>query len=108
MEPNEGAQDGNEDGNGHGAGTGTGTGVETRGRTQDGNGDGSGDDNETSSGDRDEDEDGNGNRNEGRIEEGGGEAIKRKKTYKSCRYPVGNGGDLDGRRRKTREERLVQ
>ena len=100
---NEEAQDGNEDGSGDGAGTGTG--AETRGRTQDGNGDGSGDGNESSSGDGKGDEDGNGNRNEDRIGEGGRETKKRKKTHKSCRHHVENGGDLSGKSKARRNER---
>ena len=84
-----------QDGNGHGSGGGTEpkTGVETRGRTKDGNGDGSGD----GSGDGDGNEDG--------IGEGGGEVKKRKNPHthktKSCRYDVGNGGDLSGKIKKT-------
>ena len=101
VEVNEGTQDGNGDGSRDGArtGTGMGTGVETRGRTQDGNGDGSGDGNESSSGDGNGGEDGNGDGNEDGIGEGGGEAKKRKKPRKSCRRDVGNGGDLDRKRK---------
>ena len=73
-------------------------GVETLGRTQDGNVDGSGDGNESSSRD--------GNGNEDRIGEGGGEAKKRKKPHNSCRRHVGNGGDLDGKRKNHRKERV--
>ena len=40
------------------------------------------------------------------IGEGGGEAKKRKKSYKSCRRDVGNGGDLGGKRNKRRQERV--
>ena len=101
MEVNEGAQDGNGDGSGDGAGTGTGTRVETRRRTPDGNGDGS----EDSSGDGDGDED-NGNGNEDRIVEGGREAKKRKKPQNNCRRHVGNGGDLGGKRKKCKKERV--
>ena len=49
--------------------------------------------------------DGNGNWNEDRVGEGGGEAKKRKNPHKSCRRDVGNGGDLDGKRKKRRKER---
>ena len=88
-------------------GTGTGTGVETRRQTPGGNGDGNGDGSEDSSGDGDgnEDED-NGNRNEDKIGEGGREAKKRKKPQKSCRRHVGNGGDLGGKRKICRKERV--
>ena len=75
-----------------------GTGLETRGRTQDGNGDGSGDGNESSS------EDGNGN--EDRIGEGGEETKKSKKQHRSCRRHVGNEGDLSGKGKKRRKERV--
>ena len=61
VEANEEVKDGNGDGCVDGARTGTE--VETRGRTQDGNGDG----------------------NEDGIQEGGGEAKKRKKLHKNCR-----------------------
>ena len=105
VEANEGAQHGNGDESGDGAGTGTGTGMETRGRAQDGNGDGSGDGNESSSGDGNGDENANGNGNEDRIGEGGGEVKKLNKPHKSCRRHVGNGGDLDGKRKKRRKER---
>ena len=71
--------------------------METRGRIQDENGDGSGD------GNGDED---NGNGNEDRIGEGGREAKKRKKPHKSCRRHVGNGGDLGGKRKIRRKERV--
>ena len=65
VEVNEGTKYGNGNGSKDGAGTGTGTrtGVETRGRSRDGNGVG----------------------NEGGIEEGGGEAKRRKKPHKNCR-----------------------
>ena len=92
-------------GTGAGAGAGTGTGVETRRRTPDGNGDGNGDGSEDSSGDGDRDED-NGNGNEDRIGEGGRETKKRKKPQNSCRRHVGNGGDLGGKRKKCRKERV--
>ena len=88
---NEGAQDG--------SGDGAGTGVETRRRTHDGNGDGDGSAN--SSGDGDED-----NENEDRIGEDGREAKQRKKPQNSCRRHVGNGGDLGGKRKKCRKERV--
>ena len=104
VEANGGAQNGNGDGSGDG--TGTGTRVETRGGIQDGNGDGSGDGNESNSGDGNGDDD-NGNRNEDRIAEGGREAKKRKKPHKSCsRRHVGNGADLDRKRKKCRKERV--
>ena len=105
VEVNEGVQDENGDGSGDEAETGTGTGVETRRRTPDGNGDGNGDGSEDSNGDGNGDED-NGNGNEDRIGEGGREAKKRKKPPKSCRRHVGNGGDLDGKRKKCRKERV--
>ena len=85
---NEGAQDGKGDG----------TGVETCRRTQDGIGDGNGDGSEDSSGDGNVD----------RIGEGGREAKKRKKPQTSCRRHVGNGGDLGGKSKKCRKERLVE
>ena len=106
VEVNKGSQYGNEDGSGDGAGTGSGTGVETRGLTQDGNGDGSGDGNESSSGDGDGDEDENRGRNENGIGESGREANKRKKPHKSCRRHMRNGGDLGGKRKKRRQERV--
>ena len=106
VEANKGTQDGNGDGTGEGAGTGTGTGVETRGQTKDGNGYGSGDGNESSSGDGEGAEDGNGNSKEDRIEEGIGEAKKRKKPHKNCRRHVGNGGDLGEKRKNRRKERV--
>ena len=80
--------------------------MEARGRTQDRNGQGSGDGKESSSGDGNGDEDGNGDGNEGGIEEGGGEAKKRNKPYKSCKHDVENGGDLGGKRKKRRQERV--
>ena len=49
-------------------------------------------------------EDGSGD--EDRIGEGGIEAKKRKKPYKSCRRHVGNGGDLGVKRKKRRKERI--
>ena len=63
--------------------------METRRRTPDGNGDG--------------DED---NGNEDRIGEGGREAKKRKKPQNSCRRHAGNGGDLGGKRKKCRKEKV--
>ena len=102
VEVNEGARDGNGDGSGDGAGTGTG--VETRRRTPDGNGDGNGDGSEDSREDGNGVED-NGNGNEDRIGEGGSEAKKRKKPQNSCRRHVGNGGDLDGNRKKCRKRK---
>ena len=98
VEVNEGAQDGDGDGSGDVAGTGTGTGVETPGRTQDGNRHGNRDGSEDSSGD--------GNGDEDRIGEGGREARQRKKPQNSCRRHVGNGGDLVGKRKKCRKERV--
>ena len=38
---------------------------------------------------------------------GGREAKKRKKPHKSCRRHVGNGGDLGGKRKTRRKERVV-
>ena len=103
VEVNEGAQDGNGDGSGDGAGTGTG--VETRRRTPDGNGDGNGDRSEDSSRDGNRDEN-NGNGNEDKIREGRREAKKPNKLQKSCRRHVGNGGDLGGKRKKCKKERV--
>ena len=103
VEANEGAQDGNGDGSGDGAGTGTGTGVGTRSRRPDGNGDGNGDGSEDCSGDGNGDDD---NENENRIGEGGREAKKRKKPQNSCRRRAGNGGDMGGKRKKCRKERV--
>ena len=80
-----------------------GTGVETRRQTPDGNGDG--DESKNSSGDRNEDED-SGNGNEDRIGEGRREAKKREKPQNSCRRHGGNGGDLDGKRKTRRKERV--
>ena len=105
VEVNEGAQDGNGDGSRDGAGTGTGTGLETRRRTQDGNRDGNGDGSEDSSGDGNGDVD-NENGNEDRIGEGGKEAKKRNKPHKSCRRHVGNGGDLGGKKKTCKNERV--
>ena len=90
---------------GTGTGAGTGTGVETHRRTPEGNGDGNGDGSEDSSGDGNGDED-NGNGNEDRIGKGGREAKKRKKPQNSCRRQVENGGDLGGKRKKCRKERV--
>ena len=107
VEANEGAQDGNGDGSGDGsgdgAGTGTGTGVGTRRRTPDENGDGNGDRSEDCSGDGNGDDD---NGNENRIWEGGREAKKRKKPQNSCRRRAGSGGDMEGKRKKCRKERV--
>ena len=55
-----------------------------------------------SSGDGNGDKGGNGDR----IGEGGGETKKRKKPHKSCRRHVGNGGDLGGKRKKRRKEKV--
>ena len=71
----------------------------TRSRTPDGNGDGS----EDCSGDGNGDGD---NGNENRIGEGGREAKKRKKPQNSCRRRAGNGGDMGGKRKKCRKERV--
>ena len=70
--------------------------MKIRRRTQDGNGDGS----------EDSSVDGDGNGNGDRIGEGGREAKKRKKPQNSCRRHVGNRGDLDGKRKKCRKERV--
>ena len=80
--------------------------MDPRGRTQDGNREGSGDGNKTSSGDGSGDEDRNGNGNEDRTREGGGETKNRKKLHKSCRRPLGNWGNLGGKREKRRKERV--
>ena len=106
VEANEGAQNGNEDVSGDGVGTGTGTRMEIRRRTQDGNGDGSGDGNESSSGDGTGHEDENGNGNEYRIGGGGRESKKRLKPHKSCRRHVEKGGNLGGKRKECRKERV--
>ena len=107
VEANEGAQDGNEDesgdGSGDGAGTGTGTGVGIRRRTPDGNGDGNGDVSEDCSGDGNGDDD---NGNENRIGEGGRGTKNRKSSQNSCRRRAGNGGDMGGKRKKCRKERV--
>ena len=79
--------------------------METRRRTPEGNGDGNGDGTEDRSGDGNGDED-NGKGNEYRIGEGGREAKKRKKPQNSCRRHAGNGGDLGGKRKKCRKERV--
>ena len=102
---NEGAQDGNGNGSGDGAGAGTGTGVGTRRRTADGNGYGNGYGSEDSSGDGNGDED-NGNGDVDRIGEGGREAKKRKKPQNGCRRRAGHGGDLGGKRKNCRKERV--
>ena len=107
----EGAQDGNGDGSGDGsgdrsgdeAGTGTGTGVGIRKRTPDGNGDRNGDVSEDRSGDGNGDDD---NGNENRIGEGGRGTKNRKKAQNSCRRRAGNGGDMGGKRKKCRKERV--
>ena len=74
--------------------------METRGLTLDGNGAGSGDGNENTS------IDGNGDGNKDGIGEGGREAKKRKKPHRSCRHHVRNRGDLGGKRKKRRQERV--
>ena len=99
VEANEGAQDGS----GDGAGTGTGTGVGIRRRTPDGNGDGNGDVSEDCSGDGNGDDD---NGNENRIGEGGRGTKKRKKPQNSSRRRAGNGGDMGGKGKKCRKERV--
>ena len=81
--------------------TGTGMGVETRRRTPDGNGDGSEDSSRDGNGDDD-----HRNGNEDRIGEGGREAKKGTNPQNSCRRHAGNGGDLDGKRKKCRKERV--
>ena len=86
-----------------GTGTGAGTGVGTRSRTPDGNGDGNGDRSEDCSGDGNGDDD---DRNEYGIGEGGREAKKRKKPQNNCRRRAGNGGDMGGKRKKCRKERV--
>ena len=101
VEVNEGAQDGS--GDGAGTGTEAGTGVETRSRTPDGNGYGNGDGNEDCSGDGNGDDD---NGIEKRIGEGGREAKQRKKPKNSCRRRTGNEGDMGGKRKKCRKERV--
>ena len=80
--------------------------METRGRTRDGNGDRSGDSNESSSGHGSEDDDRNGDGNNDGIGDGGRHAKKCKRPHKSCIRDVENGGDMDGKRKKRREERV--
>ena len=75
----------------------------TRRRTPDGNGDGNGDGSEDCSGDGNGDDD---NGIENRIGEGGREAKKRKKPQNSCRRRAGNWGDMGGKRKKCRKERI--
>ena len=77
--------------------------MHTRRRTLDGNGDGDGDRSEDCSGDGNGDDD---NGNENRIGEGGREAKKRKKPQNRCRRRAGNGGDMGGKRKKCRKERV--
>ena len=103
VEANEGAQDGNGDGSGNGAGTGTGTRTGIRRRTPDGNGDGNGDVIEDCSGDGNGDDD---NGNDNRFGEGGRGTKKRKKPQNSCRRRAGNGGDMGGKRKICRKERV--
>ena len=57
---------------------------------------------ESNSGDWNRDE----NEDEDRIVEGGRGAKKCKKPHRSCRRQVGNGGDLGGKRKKRRQERV--
>ena len=74
-----------------------------------GNGDGNVDRNGSGSEDSSEDGNGdedNGNGDEDRIGEGEREAKKRKKTKNSCRRYVGNGGDLGGKTKTRRKERV--
>ena len=80
--------------------------METRGRTQDGTGNGSGDQNESNRKNGNGNEDGIGDGNEDGIGENGREAKKRKKPNESCRRDVGNGGDLGGKRKKCRQEKV--
>ena len=86
--------------------------MESRRRTPGGNGDRNGDESEDSSGDGNGDEDNgngdedNGNGNTDRIGEGGREAKKRNKPQNNCRRQVENGGDLGGKRKKCRNERV--
>ena len=75
----------------------------TRSRTPDGNGDGNGDGNEDCSGDGNGDCD---NGNENMVGEGGREAKKRKKPQNRCRRRAGNGGDMGGKRKQFRKERV--
>ena len=96
-----------EDVNGHyrdgdGAGTGTGTGVEVNEGARDGNGDGD----EDGNGDGSEGSSGDGNGDDDKTERGGREAKKRKKPQNSCRVHVGNGGDLGGKKKECRKERV--
>ena len=79
--------------------------METRRRTPEGNGGGNGDGSKDGSGDWNADED-NGNGNEYRIGEGGREAKKSKKPQNSCRRHVGNRGDLGGKKKTYRKERV--
>ena len=94
-----------------GTGTGAGTGRE-RGRGRGwvpvdehrmGNGDGNGDGSEDCSGDGNGDDD---NGNENRIGDGGRGSKWRKKPKNSCRRRAGNGGDLGGKRKRCRKERV--
>ena len=71
----------------HRKGSGTGAGTETRA---------------VADGDKDDNGDGNGVK----IGKSGGEAKMDKKPYKSCRRHVGNEGDLGGKRKKCRKERV--
>ena len=102
---NEEAQDGNGDGSGDGAGTGVGIGRQTPDGNGEGNEDGNGDGDvsEDCSGDGDGDED---NGSENRIGEGGRGTKERKKPQNSCRCRAGNGGDMGGKRKKCRKERV--
>ena len=74
-----------------------------RARTPDENGDGNGDGSEDCSGDGNGDDD---NGNENRIGEGGREAKKRKKPQNSCRRRAGNRGDMGGKRKKCKKEKV--
>ena len=75
--------------------------METRRRTPNGNGDVSEDSSRDGNGDDD-----NRNGNEDKIGEGGREAKKCTHPQNSCRRHAGNGGDLGGKRKKCRKERV--
>ena len=81
--------------------------METCRRTQDGNGGRSGDGNERSTALGNVFEDGNGDGDENGIGEGGGHVKKRKKSHKSCRRDVRNGGDLGGKNKINRRQERV-
>ena len=69
----------------------------------DGDGDGNGDVSKDCSGDGNGDDD---NGNENRIGEGGRGTKTRKKPQNSCRRRAGNGGDMGGKRKQCRKERV--